>query len=128
MRQTGDVLSLFTTKYADELAAIPGAEGVRHELLQDGLEYYQRFGKQAANSPAFAAESALAENKLGSLNEKLGNQRQALESHTKAKNAWEQLLAHDPASSEYARNLALSLNNLGLLIADDGRPAERWRC
>jgi eukaryotic-like serine/threonine-protein kinase len=124
LRQLNDVLSLFTTQYTDELAAIPGAEGVRQEMLQDGLEFYQRFEKQAVDDPTLASDSALAESKLGSLNERLGNRTDALTAHTKAKDAWEELLARDPDNREYARDLALCLNNLGLLVAGDGRPAE----
>ena len=53
------------TQYADQLAAIPGAEGVRHQMLQDGIEFYQRYEKEAADDPALATDWALAQSKLG---------------------------------------------------------------
>jgi eukaryotic-like serine/threonine-protein kinase len=124
LRQYDDMLSLFSAKYADQLDAIPGAEGVRHQMLQDGIEYYQQFEQQAADVPAFATDLALAHSKLGALNEKLGKRAEAFAAHTKAKEAWETRLAREPNNTEYSQNLALCLNNLGLLLADDGRPAE----
>ncbi len=124
LRQYDELLSQFTMKYADELAAIPGAEGVRHEMLQDGIESYLRFEKQAAEVPLFAIDAAIAQGKLGALNEKLGNRQQALTAHQKAKEAWEERLSREPSNAQFARGLALCLNNLGLLLADDGRPEE----
>ena len=46
IRQLGGVLNSFTSSnWADELAAIPGAEGVRQELLQNAVEYFQQYRK-----------------------------------------------------------------------------------
>src|SRR3954463_10135088 len=36
-----DSVAFNLTKYADQLAAIPGAEAVGHEMLQAGIEYFQ---------------------------------------------------------------------------------------
>ena len=67
------------TKYADQLAAIPGAEGVRHEMLQAGIEFFQRYEKEVADDPALATDWALAQSKLGMLNEKLDNKKEAVD-------------------------------------------------
>lgn len=124
MSEMSEVLNLFTTQYADQLKAIPGADGVRLRMLQDGIDYYQKFEAQAINDPTLASDLALAYNKSGSLNEKIGDKRQALAAYEKAKAVWEERLARDPSNAEYARNLALCQNNLGLLLSESGHSAE----
>jgi eukaryotic-like serine/threonine-protein kinase len=111
-------------KYADQLAPISGAEGVRHELLRAGIEFYQRYEKEAAADPLLATDSALAQSKLGMLNEKLNNKQGALEAHAKAMEFWQKRLERDPPDSENARNLALAQNNFGMILQQDGRLAE----
>lgn len=112
------------TKYADQLAAIPGAEGVRHEMLHAGIEFFHRYEKEVADDPSLATDWALAQSKLGMLNEKLGNKNDAIAAHTKAMEVWQERLARDPSDAENARNLALAENNLGMILQQDGRPAE----
>jgi hypothetical protein len=125
MRRMGGVLNSFTSsQWADELAAIPGAEGVRQELLQIALDYFQQYEDLAAHDANFAADAAIAKSKLGALYEKMGKPAQALEAHAQATKAWEALLDRDPNNIEFSRNLANSLNNLGWLSAEDGRSAE----
>src|SRR3954470_4988611 len=104
------------TKYADQLAAIPGAEGVRHEMLQAGIEFFQRYKKEVADDPSLATDWALAQSKLGTLNEKLDNKKDAIAAHTKAMEVWQERLARDPSNVENARNLALAGNNLGMIL------------
>ncbi len=124
VRELSGMLGLFDETYPNQLLAIPGAEGVRQKMLQDSFEYYQKFQKEVGDNPIFATEAAQAESKLGALNEKLGDRKQALEAYTNAESALENLFSREPANDEIAQNLALTLNNHGLLIAEDGRPAE----
>ncbi len=121
--EIGDVLNLFTTQYPDQLRA-SGAEGVRHQMLQDALDYYQKFEKEAVDDPTLATDLALAYSKSGSLSEQMGNKKQALELHKKSEAVWDERLAHDPSNVEYARNLAICQNNIGLLLASSGQPSE----
>jgi eukaryotic-like serine/threonine-protein kinase len=109
---------------ADRLQAIPGAEGVRHDLLQEHINLYQKFVTHAVDDPSLTNDMAVAYSKLGTLNGKLENREEALKSHILARDIWQKRLGREPQNSEYARNLALSLNKLGLLVAEDGRPAE----
>src|SRR4051794_34798180 len=115
------------TKYADQLAAIPGAEGVRHEMLQAGIEFFQRYKKEVADDPSLATDWALAESKLGMLNEKLDNKKDAIAAHKKAMEVWQERLARNPSNAENARNLALAENNLGMILQQVGRSAEALR-
>lgn len=124
LREMRALLDRFSTQIVDQLAAIPGAEGVSHELLQESLDLYNRFQREAVNNPALAADLALTYSKLGSLSEKMKKTDQALDAHEKAKELWQKLLTHEPANAEYARNLARSQNNIGLMMAENGRASE----
>src|SRR5204863_4850840 len=119
-----DSVAFNLTKFADQLYAIPGAEGVGHEMLQAGIEFFQRYEKEAADDPALATDWALAQSKLGMLNEKLDNKKEAIAAHTKAMEVWQDRLTRDPSNADNARNLALAQNNLGMIVQQDGRPAE----
>jgi serine/threonine protein kinase/Tfp pilus assembly protein PilF len=124
LHDRGTVLDRFSTQLVDQLAAIPGAEGARYQLLEDSLGLYERFEAQAADDPAFAADLALAYSKMGTLSEKLGKQSAALDKHLAARDLWRARVAAEPANREYALNLALCQNNVGLLLADAGRHDE----
>lgn len=117
-------LQAIYARVADELAPIPGAEAVASRMLKDGVQDYERLVREIGEDPLFVADAARAQGTLGTLDEKLGNRAGAIEAHSKAKGTWEHALAREPKNSDYARNLARSLNNLALLIADDGRSAE----
>ncbi len=108
----------------DQLAAIPGAEGVRHEWLQRSVDALEKYATEAADDPVLATDWALAESRLGTLNEKLGNKAEALQAHTKALEVWRDRAARDPDNSEDARNLALAENNLAMMLEQDGRSNE----
>ena len=124
-RLVQDAIDAFNpTDYSDRLAAIPGAGPVRQEMLQAGIEFFEKYAKEAADDPALATEWALTQHKLGTLNEKLGNIEQALKAHAKAMEVWQERVLRDPANLENARNLALAQHHLGLAIWKDGRSAE----
>jgi serine/threonine protein kinase/tetratricopeptide (TPR) repeat protein len=124
LRQAHAVLERVSSSYADQLAAIPGADNVRGQMLEDTLKFYQGFEAQTAGDPALAADLALAYNRMGTLNERLRDGKQALANHEAARKIWLARLAEDPANVDFARNLALSDNNIGLLLASNGREKE----
>jgi tetratricopeptide (TPR) repeat protein len=124
LRQAHAVLDRFGTQLVDQLAAIPGADGVRYQLLEDSLGLYRQLEQQAADSPALGTELALAYSKMGSLSEKMGKHEEALGKHLAARDIWAARFAEDPANSEYARRLALCHNNVGLMLAELGRGDE----
>ncbi len=124
LRDESSRLRAVYDRVADELVPIPGAEAVTRRMLQDGVEDYERLVRQIGEDPLFVADAARAQGALGTLHAKLGNRPGAIEAHSKAKETWERALAREPNNSDYEQNLALSLNNLALLIADDGRLPE----
>jgi eukaryotic-like serine/threonine-protein kinase len=124
LQQAHAVLEQFGTRYPEQLVAIPGAEGVRAQMLEDSLKFYDRFAAQAADDPTLAGDRALAYNRMGTLSEELGNSQQALAKHEAARAIWLARLADDPSNSDATRNLALCDNNIALLLAARGREAE----
>jgi len=122
VRETWDAFN--PSQYSDRLAAIPGAEGVRQQMLLSGVELFKKYEKEAAGDPVLATDWALAESQLGTLNEKLRQTGPALEAHSKARDVWRKLLDRDPTNAEYARQVARSQNNMGLLMSESGRAAE----
>src|SRR5690606_17935600 len=100
LRKFHAVLDRFGTRLVDQLAAIPGAEGVRYQLLEDSLGLYQDFEAQAAGDPALRHELALAYSKMGGLGEKMGQSAKAIEQHQAARDVWKALCQQEPASAE----------------------------
>jgi serine/threonine protein kinase/Tfp pilus assembly protein PilF len=119
-----DSVAFNLTKFADQLDAIPGAEGVGHEMLRAGIDFFQRYEKEAADDPALVTDWALAQSKLGVLNEKLDHKKEALDAHTKAMEVWQERVERDPSNTDNVRNLAQAQNNLGMILQQDGRPAD----
>ncbi len=93
-------------------------------MLENGVNYLKQLEAQAIDDPAFVADSARGKSQLGMLYEKLGKRDQALETYTSATKAWQGLVDREPTNVEFQRMLAISLNNLALLTATSGRPAE----
>jgi hypothetical protein len=127
LHQAGDVLYRLGSETSEQLAAIPGADGVRYQLLNDTLGFYRQLEAQAAGNTALQTDRALAYSKMGSLSEQLGKSDEALETHLAARALWAERVADEPANAEHARNLALCQSNVGLLLADLGRGTEALR-
>jgi serine/threonine protein kinase/tetratricopeptide (TPR) repeat protein len=124
LRLSQSVLDRFAMRLDDQLVAIPGAEGVRHQLLEDSLDLYADLAERHSSDPALYADLAAAYGKIGSLAERMGNKEDALQKHMRARDIWQQHAAQDPSRTEYVRNLAQCDNNIGLLLASLGRPGE----
>jgi serine/threonine protein kinase/Flp pilus assembly protein TadD len=124
LREAHAVLDRFGTQLVDQLGAIPGAEVVRQELLEDCITLYDKFQHESIEDPSLAADLASAYSKLGSLYEKMSKTDLATDAHTKAVALWETLVNEDSSNAEAARRLALSQNDLALLMSQSGRSAE----
>jgi tetratricopeptide (TPR) repeat protein len=121
LREAHAVLDRFGTQLVNELAAIPGADVVRQELLEDCVALYDKFQKESVEDPSLATDLALAYGKLGTLYEKMRKTDQALDAHGKAIALWEKLAASDSSNVELTRRLALSQNDMALLMAQKGQ-------
>ncbi len=106
------------TGVATDLAEIPGAENVRHQLLNQALSYYRKFTAQAATNPSVRAETAAAYYRCGQISEMLGDDEAACAAYEQAKRAW----SADPTQGdEPLQSLGLCENNLGLIYLRAGR-------
>ncbi len=108
------------TGVAGDLAEVPGAENVRHELLDQALAYYQKFAAQGASDPAVCAETASAHYRCGQISEQLGDDAAAYAAYEQASRLWSALRAERP-EHELLRPLGLCENNLGLIEFRRGR-------
>lgn len=121
LRVTREALDEFTMLFGEQLAGISGAEGVRRQAYERGIEYYEKVVQQSADDPEFAADYGMALGKLGALKAKMGDDEQALKLLQQAQEQYEQLHADEPGNVDYARRLALSYNNVGLQLGKMGQ-------
>jgi tetratricopeptide (TPR) repeat protein/tRNA A-37 threonylcarbamoyl transferase component Bud32 len=119
-RHAWEMLDHFGARVAERLANVPGAEGVRKELLSETLRYYREFAQESEDEPALHADLALTYSKIGYLSDQLGSIRDAEVAYQDALRILERLV-HDRLSvSEHARGLALCCNNLGQVLEKRG--------
>jgi serine/threonine protein kinase/tetratricopeptide (TPR) repeat protein len=112
-----DVLDQLGVQVSDRLVAVPGTEPIRRQLLDDTLDFYREFIKQAAGDPKLQHELALAYFKSGVIEAKLGDTPQAVAEYTRAQALLEELAVENPASDKLQSQLALAHNNLAILAA-----------
>jgi tetratricopeptide (TPR) repeat protein len=111
---------------SEQLSSLPGAEPVRRELLLQTLTYYEAFLHQAVGDPALEADLARAQWKVGTIHEQLGARDKALEAYRNAEAMFRGLATAEP-SAIHTGNLALCLNNIGLLLGQSGQSGEARR-
>ncbi len=109
------------TRVAQQLSAVPGAEQVRESLLQETLEYYQRFVTQAADDPSLQAELALTYSNIGALVNEMRSASEALRHFERSASIYS-ALGNSNRSKEFVNDeneqhklLSKSANNLNLL-------------
>lgn len=116
-----DVLDRFGAQTADQLAAIPGAEGVRLALLEDSLAYYQQFEAEVDELAPNFTSVARAYGNMGVLHEKLGQRTEALEKLQAARELWRRRLARSPRDPQAQVSLCRVLNQTALVALDLGQ-------
>lgn len=120
-RQAQHTVDLFGSRVAQRLADVPGAEGVRRELLAETLRYYQQFIEQAGDDPSLRSELATTYSKIGTLNDELGLTDEAIAAHESAITLLGELAGEAPHDVDYAQRLAVGYNNLALALGRAGR-------
>lgn len=118
--QAREMLDRFGPRVAERLADLPGAEGVRKDLLSEMLPYYREFARESSADPSLDADLALTYSKMGYLSEQLGSQVEAEEAYRDALAIFEGLTQSPAARPEHWRSLALCCNNLGQLMQKRG--------
>lgn len=120
-QQARDTVDRFGVRLSDQLVEVPGAEGVRRELLLASLKYYQQFVNDAENDPALRFDTALAHFRSAVMAAKLGAIGDAINEYKISQELLTQLTKSEPRRAEASAQLAIAHNNLGLLYADRGQ-------
>ena len=120
------VNDFFTHVSEDRLLNEPGAEGLRHELLELARDYYQRFLDRRSDDPTVREEVALSHFRVGLIIEELDSPQAAVESYEKARDIQSKLLAETVAETvaETAkatkRALSRTLNAMARVATNSG--------
>jgi eukaryotic-like serine/threonine-protein kinase len=102
---------------SDRIGDIPGAEAVRRDLLLDTLKYYRQFAADAGDDPKLRQETAMAHFRSGVIAAKLGAINDAIAEYEVAQKGLAELAGAEPVRTQPSAQLAISHNNLGLLLA-----------
>ncbi|MFO0953809.1 MAG: hypothetical protein U0835_22170 [Isosphaeraceae bacterium] len=121
----GAVDTLLTQLGDVELADIPGAEGVRQDMLEKARTYYDKFLAQQGGRLSVRQGTGQAYTRAGKILELLGQYRQAEERYRRAIALLNQLTtARGLEADVYRRDLAEARHNLGVLLTRLGRYEE----
>ena len=115
-REAQEVVDRFGSRLAERLKDVPGADGVRREVLEETLRYYENFVEEAGSDPALRTELALTHSKIGTLAEQIGSVESAITAQTNALRLFEQLIAEQPDSVDLRRHAGICQNNLALAL------------
>jgi len=124
------VNDFFTHVSEDRLLNEPGAEGLRHELLELARDYYQRFLDRRSDDPTVREEVALSHFRVGLIVEELDSPQAAVESYEKARDIQSKLLGDFPvadfpaaeaaAAKATKRALSRTLNAMARVATNSG--------
>jgi tetratricopeptide (TPR) repeat protein len=115
-----DAVDRFGLQMADRLSDVPGAETIRRDLLVGALKFYRQFMNDAGHDPQFRRELALAHFKSGVIAGKLGFAKEAIREYQAAEVLLAELANSDPEKGQTSAHLAVTHNNLALLLVGRG--------
>lgn len=98
----------------DERLKAPGLQGLRIQLLQSALQFYQEFLKERGNDPTLKRELAGVYRKIAEIYRDLSQFSAANQSYAQARRLYEALLAESPSDAELQHGLAICLHSLGV--------------
>src|SRR5262249_1017171 len=102
----------------------PGLQPLRRELLQTALKFYQEFVQERVADPSLQADLGRAYARLALITADIVSPSEALKLGQEAVAIQEQLAQAHSNESEYPRELALSLINLGNWYQGTGQPGQ----
>jgi tetratricopeptide (TPR) repeat protein len=108
----------------DNLAFEPRMEQVRRELLHKALRFYERFLVVKSDLPAVRWEAGQAYQRVGDIQELLGQHAESESAYHSAIEILGDLAARFPETAEYRHDLAAAHSNLGSLLKKAGRTSE----
>jgi serine/threonine protein kinase/tetratricopeptide (TPR) repeat protein len=112
-RARAAVNDYLTAVSEDDRLKVPGLQGLRVQLLQSALPFYQEFLKERGSDPTLRKELAGVYFKVGEIYRELGQQKAADQSLNQARRLYEQLAAAAPGNPEFQHGLAMSLERSG---------------
>lgn len=123
-RLSRQVVDRFGLVHAEELARVPGNEAIRKGLLEESLKYYEQFASTPVDDPLLEIDAAIACFKLGEVADQLGASEKSRLAFAEADERLARQATREPARRDVRRYLALSKNNLGLVVARQGDSQE----
>ena len=120
LREARDILDELGVSMSDRLATIPGAEGVRHDLLIRTKGYYDSLLDQSSD-PVLRLDRGITLAKSGSIAEQLGDLRRAQQFYVQAHDELRNMVRRFPHEVRYRSELANCLNNQAMLLVRLGQ-------
>ncbi|NNE01056.1 MAG: serine/threonine protein kinase, partial [Pirellulaceae bacterium] len=112
------------TQMADLLDDIPAANSVRHRMLTETLDYYQRLAQQSTSHDSLdlnqKLDLAIIHGKIGSFQSELGLKADARSSLEESQRRYAVLVEQFPSDGALQLQLSISQNNLAEAFADSG--------
>jgi serine/threonine-protein kinase len=96
-------------------------EKLRHSLLEQAKDYYERLALPAADEPALQAERGRAYLRLADITEDLGKHKDAIDHAQKAMQVFDELIGKHGEVAEYQDGLARALTRLGANLRETGQ-------
>ena len=122
LADAAQVVDRMLTRVADEkLASVPQMEGLRKQLLEDAVQFFEEFLRQNRGNRSLQLETAKAQRRLSRLFQQLGDYRAVGDLSRQAIASLEGLLADDPTRVEVRFELAeaLSWRGMSFIFRDD---------
>jgi tetratricopeptide (TPR) repeat protein len=105
----------YTTVSENRLLQQPGMQGLRKDLLDDALDYYQAFIAERADDPKLREELAAAHFRVGKITGETGSTEAAMTSLQAAADIQSALLKEQPDEPRFELALSNSWNEMGRL-------------
>jgi tetratricopeptide (TPR) repeat protein len=116
------------TEVAEQwLAQQAALEPVQNKFLQKALEYYQRFAGIEATDPQVRLKTAVAYDRVGLIQERLGRHPEAEAAYRRGLSILKQLTTDSPLLPEYRSGLSSIQRNLGNMLRAEGQLVEGER-
>ena len=122
-RAAREIVDRLGIRVSEQLAAIPGAENIRHELLTETQNYYEFFLTQS-DDEALRRDRSMGLTRAANIAEQLGQREQALALYAEARTNLQAMIDEFPGELEFRREYARCLNNEGVLLRRLGRTDE----
>jgi tetratricopeptide (TPR) repeat protein len=125
LRKAREAVDRMLTRVSEErLKDIPQVEPIQRALLEDALEFYRDFARQARDDPEVLLETSLAFGRLGGCYGRLGRSQESEGCHLEALAIQQKLAAAYPTVAAYRTALARTDLELAKFRRNDDRPAE----